>query len=173
MEHPILYWWLSARLQYHHCLCTGDIAVLQWAINVINTYQWCRSHQWYVDDCFWPNLMMFNIIWQLRYIKYISWKYNWLAGHVCVVSILAPCLDRVVDSATWVDLVKPTGRFAYDCYRWLNLGLLLKKLPIEIQIFFKYPCYYLEVIGVHMWSLLSLAYTVNVLLVQMQNFIRL
>ena len=35
------FWWLSARLQYLHCISNGDTAVLHWAINLL-AVDWVR-----------------------------------------------------------------------------------------------------------------------------------
>ena len=32
----LIYWWLSARLQYHQCISNGDTAVFHWAIDIKN-----------------------------------------------------------------------------------------------------------------------------------------
>ena len=63
---PSTFWWLSARLQYLKCKCTGDTAVLHKAINFCELNQsfisfLCRIMQWkwYYIWMLWDSLSIY------------------------------------------------------------------------------------------------------------------
>ena len=103
------YQWLSAKLQYLHCISSGDTAVLHWAIDIIwyipfivytIEYTLCMIliSSLAIDYILYMTLIssLFLVCWACSFLDRMSCHLRWIHCYICIEICVTICKPQLV-----------------------------------------------------------------------------